>query len=73
VEDNKHRLLQKIAKLEALSPLATLARGYSICRLQDGSILRQAGQAQPEEEINVLLHQGELLCTVKEVREERDR
>ena len=73
MEDNKHSLLQNIAKLEALSPLATLARGYSICRLKDGSILRRAGQAQQEEEINVLLHQGELLCMVKKVKEERDR
>ena len=39
LEGKRHSLLKKIAKLEALSPLATLTRGYSICLREDGSVV----------------------------------
>jgi len=73
VEKDRNILLQKIAGLEALSPLATLARGYSICRKLDGSFIREAGEVKPGEEVNLLLHRGELRCGVKEVREGKNR
>src|SRR5690554_2680980 len=73
VEKDRNILLQKIAGLEALSPLATLARGYSICRKLDGSFICEAGEVKPGEEVNLLLHRGELRCGVKEVREGKNR
>ena len=36
----------KMAKLDALSPLAVLTRGYSITQTEDGSILRDASTVQ---------------------------
>ena len=72
LEGKKHSLLKKIAKLEALSPLASLTRGYSICLREDGSVVSRAGQVKPGEEINILLHQGELCCAVRKVKEERE-
>lgn len=63
-------LAGSLGKLEALSPLATLARGYSICRRKtDGSFVRSADQVATGEKLNILLHRGELLCTVEEARE----
>ncbi len=48
------------ASLNALSPLATLGRGYSICRRADGSIVRAAQDVAAGESIRVTLGRGSL-------------
>ncbi|HEV8663323.1 MAG TPA: exodeoxyribonuclease VII large subunit [Candidatus Methylomirabilis sp.] len=53
-------------KLESLSPLAILARGYSITRLlPDLRIVKDAGAVRPGEAVSVLLHRGSLACRVE--------
>ncbi|MBU2490091.1 MAG: exodeoxyribonuclease VII large subunit [Proteobacteria bacterium] len=61
------RMEQSSARLAALSPLAVLARGYSITRIPDtGEVVRYADQAGPRTLVDVLLHQGTLKCRVEE-------
>ena len=58
------------ARLDSLSPLAILARGYSVCRrLPDLSILTRAASIAEGERVEVLLHQGGLICRVEEQRQ----
>ena len=52
------------AKLDALSPLSVLGRGYAVARTEDGQILRAAQDVSVGEKIEVLLGQGSLNCTV---------
>ena len=52
------------AKLDALSPLSVLGRGYAVARTEDGQILRAAQDISVGEKIEVLLGQGSLNCTV---------
>ena len=52
------------AKLDALSPLKVLGRGYAVARNEQGQILRAAQEAVAGEKIEVLLGQGSLNCTV---------
>ena len=52
------------AKLDALSPLKVLGRGYAVARNEQGQILRAAQEATAGEKIEVLLGQGSLNCTV---------
>ncbi len=55
------------ASLDALSPLASLSRGYAVVRkLPDGEIVRAAKQAPQGSEVDVTLAEGSLLCTVKQ-------
>lgn len=62
-----------LSKLEALSPLATLARGYSICRLaEDGTLVQDADQVATGAQLQILLRRGELLCRVEEKLEAGD-
>jgi exodeoxyribonuclease VII large subunit len=58
--------LQGVARaLEAISPLATLARGYGIVtRAADGQLLTRAGDAAPGDEILARLGQGRLRARV---------
>jgi exodeoxyribonuclease VII large subunit len=55
--------------LDAISPLATLQRGYAIVRRTDGSIVRQAQDVAPGTHITARLARGQLLCTVDTVEE----
>jgi exodeoxyribonuclease VII large subunit len=54
--------------LNAVSPLATLARGYAIVRKAEGKkrIVTDAGQIGIGETVAVTLHRGELLCRVEQ-------
>jgi len=66
-EQNRNRLKVLAGRLETLSPLATLARGYSICSRSGGpGIIHSADEVNRGEEVQVKLHQGRLLCLVEE-------
>ena len=55
-------------RLDALSPLATLSRGYSIClKLPEKAILRDAAAVGQGEPVEVILNKGRLACTVAQV------
>ena len=55
------------ARLQALSPRATLTRGYAIVR-SEGAALRDAGTMSPGENLEIELASGGLTATVDEVR-----
>ena len=60
------RLRAAAARLEALSPLGVLSRGYAVCwDAQRSSALRRATQVQVGDSVLVTLHSGELDCEVK--------
>ena len=62
----EQRFAALAAKLDALSPLKVLGRGYAVAKSADGRILRAAEDADVGEKIDVLLGQGSLSCTVNE-------
>lgn len=57
------------AALGALSPYATLERGYSIVRGPDGTVLRDARQAAQGDQLSIRLQHGELDARVEKVRD----
>jgi exodeoxyribonuclease VII large subunit len=59
------RLGRAGAGLNALSPLANLSRGYSICRKPDGSIVSRTGQAESGEELKLRVSDGSIDCRVE--------
>ena len=67
------RLHNLLGKLDTLSPLATLSRGYSITRrLPEGDILYDNNQVSVGDRISVRLANGELLCEVAQsLKEEK--
>ena len=54
-----------VGKLEAMSPLRVLERGYSLTRAPDGSVVTDAAQVSPGEHVQVRLSRGELDCVVQ--------
>jgi len=55
--------------LHAVSPLATLDRGFSIARDKNDAILRRATQSAIDDEISLQLKSGTLQCTVTDVQD----
>jgi len=54
--------------LDGLSPLAVLARGYSIVsRVPEGTVLKRADTVQVGEQVRAKLASGQLLCVVRDV------
>ena len=59
------------AKLESLSPLAVLARGYAVCWNGDRTtVIRDASKVAVGDSVTVTLQRGELACEVTERRPE---
>lgn len=62
------RLRTAIGRLESLSPLAVLGRGYAVAWNADKTrILREASSVAAGERVNVTLERGELHCEVLDV------
>lgn len=53
------------AKLDALSPLQTLSRGYSIPTKHDGTVIRSVKEVKPGDEFTLRLKDGNTDCIVK--------
>ena len=70
IANTSHRLELAMRGLHSVSPLATLERGYAIVEDADsGKVLVRAEDAAVGEDVRARLAHGELIATVKSVRE----
>lgn len=64
----RQALATLLSTVDSLSPLAVLARGYSIIQTIPGGLLvRSAGDVSIADEIRARLAKGQLVCTVRRV------
>lgn len=68
LEFDRNRLRADVGKLDVLSPLAILARGYAICQDSDGHILINSANVAPGDPVSVKLSSGALDCHVVKIR-----
>jgi len=65
---NRERLTSLAARLESLSPLAVLARGYSLTQsADDGPLIRNAAELTVGDQIQTRVARGTLLSRVEQV------
>lgn len=63
----RQALHRQVAGLDALSPLATLTRGYSVIhRLSDNRLVRRSSDVAEGDLVRARLAAGQLLCLVKQ-------
>ena len=65
LNEKKKALAEQSAKLDALSPLKTLTRGYSIAVDNDGNVLKDVSNFTSECDFTLKLHDGDVACRVK--------
>ena len=63
-KDNKNKFANIISKLDSLSPLKTLSRGYTITQ-KDGKILKQASDLNKNDNIEIKFIDGAVNAVVK--------
>jgi exodeoxyribonuclease VII large subunit len=68
----RHRLALKSGQLQALSPLATLSRGYAVCMDDAGRVILRAGQVETGDPVQVRLSSGRIGCRVLTREDEHD-
>lgn len=69
-QQEEQRLARLAGRLDALSPLKVLARGYALASREDGTVIRAAGELTPGEPIRLRLGQGSARCTVDTIEKE---
>ena len=67
---NRQKYIAAAAKLDAMSPLKVLTRGYSMAQSEDGAVIRSVSQVELGERIHITLGDGTLSATVMQ-KEER--
>ncbi len=70
--DARSALSSVSGRLNALSPLATLSRGYSITYGQNGRVVTRVSDVKTGERISVLLNEGTLGCVVDSMEEKHE-
>ncbi|MCL1849782.1 MAG: exodeoxyribonuclease VII large subunit, partial [Clostridiales bacterium] len=65
--EGQNRLRHEAARLEALSPLATLARGYAICKDEEGRVVYDSAQVRDQQKLRVSLSRGGFICRIEEI------
>jgi len=66
IEIKNHNLQLKIQKLDLLSPLKILQRGYSVCFDKQGKIIKTKKQVNVEDIIDIKLSDGKIKTKVVE-------
>lgn len=69
VEQKKQQFIRLTSKLDALSPLKVLTRGYSIAMTGDEQVLTSVKQVSPGDEVKLSLQDGIITANVNEVKE----
>ena len=66
ISQKKERYIRSVSKLDAMSPLKVLSRGYALVNKNDGTLLRSVSQTEKGEKITVSLQDGKIIAEVAE-------
>lgn len=69
VNQKNQRFIALTAKLDAMSPLKVLTRGYAMALGQDGKVLRSVKQVRPQDAVSIRLADGTIHANVINVEE----
>lgn len=65
IQKYKTRFSKTLAKIDALSPLKTLERGYSVVQRQDGSVIRKTSDAKKNDKLVITVTDGKINAVVE--------
>lgn len=69
IHNRKVRFVGSAAKLDALSPLKVLSRGYAITQTKDNTVIRSVNQIKIDDAINISVSDGTVSATVTSIKE----
>lgn len=69
INRKKQRYIALVSKLDAMSPLKVLTRGYAMAQTEDGQVIRSVRQIKQEDRFTVTLSDGTVDASVIQVKE----
>jgi exodeoxyribonuclease VII large subunit len=69
IDRKKQSFIGLTAKLDAMSPLKVLTRGYAMTQTDDGRVVRSTKQVSSGDSIQITLSDGRLHATVTDIKE----
>ena len=66
IKTNSSKFLSLVAKLDALSPLKVLGRGYSIAMDMENNVIKSADDVVIGDKVKLRLEKDTILCSVEE-------
>lgn len=69
IADKKQRFISLAAKLDAISPLKVLVRGYAVLQKNNGTVIRSVKDLSEKEIIDISLHDGSAKAIITDVKE----
>ena len=69
INSAKARYIAMTSKLDAMSPLKVLTRGYAMAQREDGTVLRSVSQVETGDPITISVSDGRLCASVTEIKE----
>jgi len=70
IDRRKLELAEKVGRLQAISPLATLERGYALATTDQHEVIRDSRQVKAGQSINIRLQKGSITSTVTDIHTE---
>ena len=70
VDRKKQNFIALTAKLDAMSPLKVLSRGYSMAQKEDGAVVRSTRQLAVGDTVRISLSDGRVTASVTDVKED---
>lgn len=67
LDHHEKALLVQATNLEALSPVAVLARGYAIAKNTAGEVIKSVSQVSPKDELTIRVSDGLIQTTVESI------
>jgi exodeoxyribonuclease VII large subunit len=65
IEEKRKNLGIAVSKLEGLSPLGTLSRGYSVVKNSEGGIVTKVSSVRAGDDLRIMVQDGEIQATAK--------
>ena len=65
----KQRYISAVSKLDAMSPLKVLTRGYAMVQTPEGAVVRSIGQINPGDSLQISVSDGTMDVTVNQIKE----
>ena len=66
LKEEKTKFVKEVARLDSLSPLKTLTRGYGIISKQNGKVVKSVKELSKDDKINIRLSDGEKQALILE-------
>ena len=71
ISSRKQKFVGLTAKLDAMSPLKVLTRGYAMTQDQSGQVIRSVSSVNPGKQVTVTVSDGSFTAEVRHVMEDR--